>query len=106
MGEALVGLVSWVYASAHWGCTSLKVIYAQAVLALPTDDTALREAIKVEYGRGYDDGFLVGAEKGRNISEELKQAKREAYKDAHDTCAKFGTVQSCLGYLCHQADKL
>jgi len=44
--EALEGLVSWVYASAHWGCTPLKVIYAQAVLALPTDDTALQEAIK------------------------------------------------------------
>jgi flagellar biosynthesis/type III secretory pathway protein FliH len=55
---------------------------ANQVLALPTDDTALKEAIKVEYGRGYergyDDGFLVGAEKGRNISEELKQAKHEA----------------------------
>jgi hypothetical protein len=54
----------------------------EEALALPSDDSALRETIKVEYARGYDDGFLVGAEKGRNISEELNQAKREALLEA------------------------
>ena len=62
----------------HW-YKSIKD--AEAALTMPVDDTALKEALKVEYRRGYDDGFLVGAEKGRNFSEEIKQAKREALLD-------------------------
>jgi hypothetical protein len=57
---------------------------ADNALTRPTDDSALKEALKVEYRRGYDDGFLVGAEKGRNFSEEIKQAKREALMEAAD----------------------
>lgn len=34
------------------------------------------------YESGYDDGFLVGAEKGINISEEIKAAKRDALLEA------------------------
>jgi Arc/MetJ-type ribon-helix-helix transcriptional regulator len=55
-------------------------------LAGENNDTALKEALKVEYQRGYDDGFLVGAEKGRNFSEEIKQAKREALLEAATKC--------------------
>ena len=55
---------------------------AKEALDMPADDSALKEALKVEYRRGYDDGFLVGAEKGRNFSEEIKQAKREALLEA------------------------
>jgi hypothetical protein len=33
--KVLEDLVLWVYANAHWGCTPLEVIYAQAELAKP-----------------------------------------------------------------------
>jgi hypothetical protein len=83
------------------------------VLALPTDDTSLKEAIEAalqdspefdlltRIGQYLSDVDYIG-----DYVEGIKQAKREAYKDAHDTCAKFGTVQSCLGYLCHQAEEI
>ena len=63
----------------HW-YASIKD--AEAALTMPVDDSALKEALKAEYRRGYDDGFLVGAEKGRNFSEEIKQAKQEALLEA------------------------
>jgi hypothetical protein len=63
----------------HWYAS---IQDAKAALAMPVDDSALKEALKVEYRRGYDDGFLVGAEKGRNFSEEIKQAKREVLLEA------------------------
>ena len=44
-------------------------------------------ALKAEYERGYDCGFLVGAEKGRNFSEEIKQAKREVLREAANAMA-------------------
>jgi hypothetical protein len=58
-----------------------------ALARIGSDDTALREALKAEYERGYDCGFLVGAEKGRNISEEIKQAKREVLREAANAMA-------------------
>jgi hypothetical protein len=89
--EALEGLVSWVYASAHWGCTPLKVIYAQAVLALPTDDTALQEAIEAALQASPEFDLLTRI--GQYLSdvdyigdyvEGIKQAKREALMEAAD----------------------
>jgi hypothetical protein len=51
-------------------------------LAMPSDSTALDSALQKEFERGYDTGFLVGADKGRNFSEEIKQAKRKALIEA------------------------
>ena len=65
-------------------------------------ETSYRE-YKIPIG---DDVLTVNEAGYQAIQYLLKQAKREAYKDAHDTCAKFGTVQSCLGYLCHQAEEI
>ena len=73
--------------------SSLGQTLIKEALALPTDDTTLKETLKAEYERGYDSGFLVGAEKGRNFSEEFRQAKRDALMKAADW---FATRPSSL----------
>jgi hypothetical protein len=40
--KVLEDLVLWVYANAHWGCTPLEVIYAQAALAKPEPGHAIQ----------------------------------------------------------------
>lgn len=63
---------------------------AKAALALPSDPAALDLALREEFIRGYDEGFVVGAEKGRNFEEEIKEAKREENEECAGICDRFG----------------
>ena len=58
--------------------------YCLDALAMPSDSTALDLALREEFIRGYDEGFIVGTEKGRNFEEEIRQAKREALQSVID----------------------
>lgn len=53
-----------------------------------TGEVYIESQMRWMYDQGYDDGFIVGAEKGRNISEEIKAAKREALLEAADMCGE------------------
>lgn len=72
---------------ARWGSgQGPKIEAAIEALALPHDDTALKEYGKREYERGWDDGHIAGREK---ISG-LKEYRKKVLLEAAEHCNKRG----------------